>query len=97
MLVQFSELEEALNKLIAAEKLICLLRTELAESKNITRSILEPIIFNRLIVGDYSVTQQSDGGYWISHLSGESMKTSLYALSECIDKFWKENFEESLL
>lgn len=40
MLVQFSELEEAQNKLIEAEKIISLLRTELAEARNIAQCMV---------------------------------------------------------
>lgn len=40
MLVEFAELEEWQNKLIEAEKIISLLRTELAEAKNIAQCMV---------------------------------------------------------
>ena len=56
------------------------------------KNLLEPIIINRIIVGDYSITHQSDGNYWIQHQSGEGMQTTSLKLGKLIDDFYCAEF-----
>ena len=71
-------------------------RDELFNSMPSRKMSLEPIIINRLIVGDYSITQQSDGNYWIRRESrfdsNEGMQTTPAKLEKLIHDFYCEEF-----
>lgn len=45
-----------------------------------------------LVIGDYSITQQSDGNYWIYHKSGEGMQTTPQKLGRLIHDFYTKEF-----
>ena len=64
-------------------------RDELLNSMPSRKMLLEPIIINRLIVGDYSITHLSDGNYWIRRQdSGEGMQTTPEKLGKLIHDFY---------
>ena len=67
-------------------------RDELLNSMPSRKMLLEPIIINRLIVGDYSITQQSDGNYWIRHITGEGMQITPAKLEKLIHDFYCDEF-----
>ena len=53
---------------------------------------LRPENGDELQVGDFSVTQQFDGSYWILHESGEGMQTSLAKMEALIRNFYNSEF-----
>ena len=57
-----------------------------------TKKLLEPIIINRLIVGEYSITHLSDGNYSIEHNSGEGMQITPEKLGKLIHDFYCDEF-----
>ena len=55
-------------------------------------NLLEPIVINRIMVGNYSITHQSDGNYWIGIRSGEGMQTTKAKLEKLIHNFYYDEF-----
>ena len=48
---------------------------------------LEPIVINRLRVGEFEITSQTHGAFWIRHSGGEGMETSAKKLETLIRDF----------
>lgn len=53
---------------------------------------LEPIIINRLRVGEFEITAQTHGGFWMGHVGGEAMETSSEKLETLIREFYTREF-----
>ena len=53
---------------------------------------LEPIVITRLRVGEFEITAQTHGGFWIGRVGGEGMQTSNEKLETLIRSFYEREF-----
>lgn len=43
-------------------------------------------------IGDYAITKQGDGTYWIQHRCGEGMQTSEAKMLAMLEELWRVHF-----
>ena len=48
--------------------------------------------FERISVGEYTITHDKNGDYWIGHKSGEGMQVFKLNFENMIDEYYKSEF-----